>query len=274
MGSRRAHEQAAVDNARAAYLVGFDATSNLSAGRRHDIPTSGTVAHAFVLAAGSEREAFSAYAEAARTPPVLLVDTYDTLAGVRTAVDVAGPRLGAVRLDSGDLTVLVPQVRALLDELGARETQIVCTGDLDEKTIPPLVPLGADVFGVGSQLAAGGGAPSAGLVYKVVEQAGRGVAKTSTGKTDVPGAKTAYRRLDDDGDGRAVADVLTLTGAPAPGGPHRPLHRLVVRAGEVLERPDLAASRAHHATARTELADLAGLAPGDPLPTVLPQEAP
>jgi nicotinate phosphoribosyltransferase len=267
MGSRRAHEQAAVANARAAHLVGFDATSNLEAGRRFGIPTSGTVAHAFVLASRTEREAFAAYVAAARTPPVLLVDTYDTLDGVRTAVEVAGRGLGAVRLDSGDLPVLVPKVRALLDELGATDTQIVCTGDLDETSIPGLVPLGADVFGVGSRLAAGSGAPSAGLVYKVVEQGGRGVAKTSTGKADVPGAKTAYRVLDDDG--RATAELLRSAAAPPPPGPHRRLQQVVVRAGEVVGGLDLAAARRHHQAAKAELPDTS-LAPGEPLPFVLP----
>ena len=271
MGSRRAHEQAAVANARNAYLVGFDATSNLEAGRRHGIPTSGTVAHAFVLAHDTERASFEAYVKASRTPPVLLVDTYDVLEGVRTAVDVAGPSLGAVRLDSGDPTVLVPQVRALLDELGAGETQIVCTGDLDETSIPPLVELGVDVFGVGSRLASGAGAPSAGLVYKVVEQDGRGVAKRSVGKADVPGAKAAYRLLDDDG--RAVAEVLRPVGAPPPDAPHRPLQRVVVRRGEVVADVDLARSRQQHATAKAELPDTS-LDAGDPIPTRLPESRP
>ena len=268
MGSRRAHEQAAVANARSAYLCGFDATSNLQAGRLHGVPTSGTVAHAFVLAHDTEREAFEAYARASATPPVLLVDTYDVLQGVRTAVEVAGPRLGAVRLDSGDLEVLVPQVRALLDELGARDTLVVCTGDLDEERIPALVRAGADVFGVGSRLAAGGGHPSAGLVYKVVEQDGRGVAKRSEGKTDVPGAKTAYRRLDEDG--RAVEEVLRPVGAPPPDGPHRALQALVVQGGEVVGGLPLEDARRHHAAAKAELPDTS-LAHGEPIPTRLPE---
>ena len=270
MGSRRAHEQAAVANARAAYLCGFDATSNLAAGRLHGVPTSGTVAHAFVLAHESEREAFAAYARASRTPPVLLVDTYDVLQGVRTAVEVADGRLGAVRLDSGDLEALVPQVRALLRELGSPDTQVVCTGDLDEDRIPGLVQAGADVFGVGSRLAAGGGHPSAGLVYKVVEQEGRGVAKRSQGKTDVPGAKAAYRLLDDDG--RAVAEVLRPAGTPPPDGRHRPLQSVVVRAGEVVGGLPLEDARRHHAAAKAELPDTS-LAAGEPIPTRLPETA-
>jgi nicotinate phosphoribosyltransferase len=268
MGSRRAHEQAAVANARTAWMCGFDTTSNLAAGRRHGVPTSGTVAHAFVLAHPSERAAFQAYVGAAGSATVLLVDTYDVLEGVRTAVEVAGPELSAVRVDSGDLPVLLPQVRALLDDLGAARTQIVCTGDLDEDTIPPLVAAGADAFGVGSRLAAGGGHPSAGLVYKVVEQDGIGVAKRSTGKTDVPGAKSAFRQLDDDG--RAVAEVLLPEGEAAPAGPHRPLQSVVVRQGEVVADLDLPAARAHHATVKTELPDIS-LAPGEPVPTRIPE---
>lgn len=267
MGSRRTHEQAAIANARSAYLAGFDGTSNLAAGRLHGVPTIGTVAHAFVLAHPTERDAFAAYVSAAGPATVLLVDTYETLAAVRTAVEVAGPELGAVRLDSGDLEALVPQVRGLLDELGARRTHVVCTGDLDEDRIAGLVPLGADVFGVGARLAAGGGYPSAGLVYKVVEQGGVGVAKRSPGKTDVPGTKTAYRTLDDDG--RALGEVLRPVGAPPLDGPHRPLQTLVVRAGEVVGGLSLDDARAHHAAAKAELPD-ASLAPGEPIPTHLP----
>ena len=265
MGSRRAHEEAAVANARTAYLCGFDSTSNLAAGRRHGVPTSGTVAHAFVLAHPSEREAFAAYVAAAGSATVLLVDTYDVLDGVRTAVEVAGPQLGAVRVDSGDLPVLLPQVRALLDELGAHGTSIVCTGDLDEDSIPVLRRAGADAFGVGSRLAAGGGHPSASLVYTVVEQDGVGVAKRSAGKADVPGAKTAYRRLDDDG--RAVAEVLVPAGAPAPPGPHRAVPSVVVRGGEVVADLDLAAAREAHVRAKQELPDVS-LGAGEPIPTV------
>ncbi|HWH28326.1 MAG TPA: nicotinate phosphoribosyltransferase [Mycobacteriales bacterium] len=228
----------------------------------------GTVAHAFVLSHGTEREAFEAYVGAAGSDTVLLVDTYDVLAGVRTAVEVAGPRLSAVRVDSGDLPVLVPQVRALLDQLGATGTKIVCTGDLDETSIPPLRAAGADAFGVGSRLAAGGGHPSAGLVYKVVEQDGVGVAKRSTGKADVPGAKRAYRLLDDDG--RAAAELLLPTGASPPRAAHRALQRRVVEQGEVVTELDAAAAREHHAAAKAQADE--GLAPGDPLPTRYEEE--
>jgi nicotinate phosphoribosyltransferase len=265
MGSRRAHEAAAVANACTAFVCGFDTTSNLEAGRRHGVPTSGTVAHAFVLASADERAAFAAHVAGAGPSTTLLVDTYDVLAGVRTAVEVAGPELGAVRLDSGDLPVLVPQVRALLDELGATRTAIVCTGDLDEDTLPPLVAAGADAFGIGSRLAAGGGHPSASLVYKVVETGGRPVAKRSSGKADVPGARRAWRLLD--GDGRATAELVQPAGAPAPRGPARALLRQVVHAGEVVGGSTTAQARAHHAAAKAELPDVS-LSAGDPLPTL------
>ncbi|MFP5218989.1 MAG: nicotinate phosphoribosyltransferase [Actinomycetes bacterium] len=263
MGSRRAHEQAAVANAVTAWVCGFDSTSNLAAGRRYGVPTSGTVAHAFVLSHATEREAFQAYVGAAGSDTVLLVDTYDVLDGVRTAVQVAGPRLSAVRIDSGDLPVLLPQVRALLDELGAHGTKIVCTGDLDETSIPVLRAAGADAFGVGSRLAAGGGHPSAGLVYKVVEQDGVGVAKRSIGKADVPGAKAAYRLLDDDG--RAVAELLLPHGASPPRTAHRALQQRVVEHGEVVVETGAAAAREHHAAAKAETDTR--LEPGEPVPT-------
>jgi nicotinate phosphoribosyltransferase len=265
MGSRRAHEQAAVANARTAWVCGFDATSNLAAGRRHGVPTSGTVAHAFVLASADERAAFAAHVAGAGPGTTLLVDTYDVLAGVRTAVEVAGTQLGAVRIDSGDLRELVPRVRALLDELGAVRTQVVCTGDLDEDVLPPLVAAGADAFGVGSRLAAGGGFPSASLVYKVVEADGRPVAKRSAGKADVPGARRAWRLLD--ADGRATAELVQPADAPAPTGPARALLRPVVVGGEVVAGATAAQARAHHAAAKAELPD-ASLSPGDPLPTL------
>jgi nicotinate phosphoribosyltransferase len=128
MGSRRTHEDAAVAAARAAYLAGFAATSNLEAGRRYGIPTAGTSAHAFVLLHDSEQEAFAAQVAALGVKTTLLVDTYDIAAGVAAGVRVAGPELGAIRIDSGDLGVLARQARAQLDALGAPGTQIVVSG--------------------------------------------------------------------------------------------------------------------------------------------------
>ena len=220
MGGRRAHEQAAVAAARAAYVAGFAMTSNLEAGRRHGVPTAGTSAHAFTLVHRSEVDAFRAQVATLGAGTTLLVDTYDTEQGIRNAVAVAGPGLGAVRLDSGDPHEEVPKARALLDELGARRTRIVVTGDLDERSIAELAGKPVDTYGVGTSVVTGSGAPTAGFVYKLVAVAQDDdphsplvpVAKRSSGKTTVGGRKWAFR----DTDGR---DVLRLR----PEGPGRPL---------------------------------------------------
>ena len=219
MGGRRTHEQAAVSAARAAYLAGFSATSNLEAGRRHGVPTIGTTAHAFVLAHGSELEAVKAQVAAQGVGTTVLVDTYDTAEGIRTAVEVAGSQLGAVRLDSGDPAVEVPKARALLDELGATQTRIVVTGDLDEHAIAGLADVPVDRYGVGTSLVTGSGAPTAGFVYKLVAIAESGepdapmrpVAKNSAGKSTLGGRKWAWRTAD----GR---EVLRRTPEPLPDG--------------------------------------------------------
>ena len=138
MGSRRTQELAAVAAARAAYIAGFAATSNLEAGRRYGVPTRGTSAHAFTLLHGTEREAFAAQIAALGEDTTLLVDTYDEFTAVRLGVELTQGRLGAVRLDSGDLAVLATRVRELLDELGATQTKIIVTSDLDEYTIAAL----------------------------------------------------------------------------------------------------------------------------------------
>ena len=138
MGSRRTHEQAAVAAARAAYVAGFQATSNLEAGRRYGVPTTGTAAHAFTLLHDTERQAFEAQLAALGEETTLLVDTYDVMPAVRLGVELTGGRLGAVRLDSGDLGALAEQVRELLDSLGATDTRIIVTSDLDEWQIAAL----------------------------------------------------------------------------------------------------------------------------------------
>ena len=248
MGSRRTHEQAAVAAARAAYVSGFAATSNLMAGRRYGVPTRGTSAHAFTLVHDSERDAFTAQVETLGKGTTLLVDTYDVRDAVRTAIDVAGPDLGAVRLDSGDLLALTYEVRALLDELGATQTRIVVTGDLDEHAIAALASAPADFYGVGTSLVTGSGAPTAGLVYKLVEVDGHPVAKRSTGKPSRGGRKWAVRALDG---GRAVTEVVL----PRPPGPDegRALHVPLVRAGEMVGEQPLTAAREHHASSLAEL---------------------
>lgn len=219
MGGRRTHEQAAVSAARAAYVAGFSATSNLEAGRRHGIPTVGTTAHAFVLAHPSERDAVAAQVAAQGVGTTVLVDTYDTERGIRTAVEVAGTQLGAIRLDSGDPAVEVPKARALLDELGATQTRIVVTGDLDEHGIAALAGAAVDRYGVGTSLVTGSGAPTAGFVYKLVAIAESGapdapmrpVAKTSPGKSTHGGRKWAWAT--DDG-----REVLRTCPEPPPDG--------------------------------------------------------
>jgi nicotinate phosphoribosyltransferase len=194
MGSRRTHEESAVAAARIAYLAGFTATSNLEAGRRYGIPTAGTSAHAFTLLHDSERAAFASQVAALGADTTLLVDTYDITGGIQAAVEVAGTDLGAIRIDSGDVGVLARQARAQLDALGATSTRIVVSGDLDEYAIAALRAEPVDGYGVGTALVTGSGAPTAGMVYKLVEVDGRPVAKRSTHKESRGGRKEALRR--------------------------------------------------------------------------------
>ncbi|MFI2752873.1 nicotinate phosphoribosyltransferase [Cellulomonas sp. P22] len=215
MGSRRAHEDAAVAAARAAVVGGFVGSSNLEAGRRYGIPTIGTAAHAFTLLHDDEEEAFRAQVAALGAGTTLLVDTYDVRRGVELAVEAAGTGLGAVRLDSGDLGVLALEVRAQLDALGARATKITVTSDLDEYSIAALAAAPVDSYGVGTSVVTGSGSPTCGMVYKLVAREGRDgalvpVAKTSQAKTGTGGRKAAARRRG--ADGRAVEEVL-VTGA-------------------------------------------------------------
>ncbi|MFC7326947.1 nicotinate phosphoribosyltransferase [Marinactinospora rubrisoli] len=258
MGSRRTHEAAAVAAARAAYLAGFDTTSNLAAGRAYGIPTAGTSAHAFVLLHDSERHAFAAQLAALGPETTLLVDTYDVVRAVRTGIELAGDRLGGVRIDSGDLAVLAGEVRKLLDENGADTTRIVVTGDLDEHAIQALAIAPVDGYGVGTALVTGSGAPTASLVYKLVARAhGEGpdvpmspVAKRSVGKPSKGGRKWSTRRLADDGTARAE---LVYDREPEPAPNERPLLRRLVAAGEIVGREPLQAARERHRAAMAEL---------------------
>jgi nicotinate phosphoribosyltransferase len=256
MGSRRTHEAAAVASARAAYLVGFGATSNLQAGREYGVPTRGTSAHAFTLVHDSERHAFSTQLAALGKQTTLLVDTYDVARAVRTAVEMAGPGLGAVRIDSGDLPVVARQVRALLDQLGATGTQIVLTGDLDEHSIAALAAAPVDGYGVGTALVTGSGAPTAALVYKLVARALdsggelRPVAKRSVGKPSRGGRKWAVRHRDHAG--TAQAEVIT-TCPPGRSPTDRPLLQPLVSSGEIVGREPLADARERHQRVLAEL---------------------
>ncbi|HEX4430203.1 MAG TPA: nicotinate phosphoribosyltransferase [Frankiaceae bacterium] len=263
MGSRRTHEQAAVAAARAAYIVGFAATSNLEASRRYEIPSTGTSAHAFTLVHETERAAFEAQVASLGTETTLLVDSYDLMEGVRTAIDVAGPGLGAVRLDSGDLSALAGEVRELLDSLGATKTRIIVTSDLDEYAIAALAAAPVDSYGIGTALSTGSGAPTAGFVYKLVERAGRPVEKLSPGKLSRGGRKSLARRMD--ARGVAVEDVV-VPGHAAPVGPQlRPLHERLVHDGERVAEVSLAEARRRWVQSRAELpAEALRLSAGDP----------
>jgi nicotinate phosphoribosyltransferase len=273
MGTRRTHEAAALAAARAAYVAGFTATSNLAAGRAFGIPTTGTSAHSFTLLHDSERQAFTAQVTALGRGTTLLVDTYDVAEAVRLAVEVAGPELGAVRLDSGDLGRLAADVRRQLDDLGAASTRIVVTSDLDEHAIAALAVAPVDGYGVGTSLVTGSGHPTSGFVYKLVarsDDTGRmvSVAKKSKDKLSVGGRKYAARRLDEAG--VAEAEVLGVGAAPLSDGNDRPLLVPLVTDGVVVGREPLAAARARHRTALAELpATATQLSRGEPvIPTL------
>lgn len=268
MGTRRTHEESAVAAARAAYLSGFASTSNLEAGRRHGIPTAGTSAHAFTLVHDNEKAAFAAQVAALGTGTTLLVDTYDIAEGVRLAVEAAGPDLGAVRIDSGDLVAQARAVREQLDRLGATRTRVVVTSDLDEHAIAALAAAPVDVYGVGTSVVTGSGAPTAGLVYKLVEVDGRPVGKTSVGKPSRGGRKWALRRRGPDG--TAVAEVLRVGRAPVDDGDDRALQVPLVERGQVVGTEPLATARDRHQRSLDELpASALRLQRGEPaIPTV------
>ncbi|GAA1526550.1 nicotinate phosphoribosyltransferase [Streptomyces albidochromogenes] len=259
MGARRTHELSAVASSRAAYVGGFTSTSDLAAGFRYGIPTVGTSAHAFTLLHDSERDAFRAQVASLGSGTTLLVDTYDVAEAVRTAVEVAGPDLGAVRIDSGDLLLVAHRVRDQLDELGATGTRIVVTSDLDEYAIASLAAAPVDAYGVGTQLVTGSGHPTCSMVYKLVARAGSAdpaapllpVAKKSTGgKTSIGGRKWAARRPD--AHGVAEAEVVG-TGPVPPGLADRQLQIELIKSGAVVAREPLDDVRQRHITARAGL---------------------
>lgn len=260
MGSRRTGERSAIAAARAAYIAGFEMTSNLEAGRSWGVPTMGTAAHSFTLLHESERAAFEAQVAAFGPGTTLLVDTYDIEQGVRTAVEVAGPQLGGVRLDSGDLPVVVRQVREQLDALGNQGTRITVTNDLDEYAIAGLAAAPVDSFGVGTSVVTGSGHVAAGMVYKLVaRQDDDGswvpVAKKSSGKASVGGQKHPVRRRSPLG--VASAEIISVGGAPAGDADDRPLHEDLVVNGEIdgrwLGPQGVRAAREHHTAAIAEL---------------------
>jgi nicotinate phosphoribosyltransferase len=268
MGSRRTHEQAAVAAARAAYLAGFGSTSNLEAARRYGVPTAGTAAHAFTLLHDDERSAFAAQVASLGPGTTLLVDTYDITHGIDLAVEVAGPELGAIRIDSGELGVLAVQAREQLDRLGATNTKIVVSGDLDEFSIAALAATPVDIYGAGTAVVTGSGAPTAGMVYKLVEVDGRPVAKRSEHKESHGGRKTALRAHKPTG--TAIEEIIVAQRVPEPAKGERVLQRPLVRGGEpVPDLPELADARRHLREATVSLPwDGLKLSKGEPaIPT-------
>ena len=261
MGSRRTHEYAAVTSARAAYLAGFEATSNLEAGYRYGIPVSGTAAHSWTLAhtnpdgTPNEEAAFRSQIETLGVDTTLLVDTYDITKGVVTAVKVGGPQLGGVRIDSGDLGAVTRRVRKQLDDLGNHNTNIVVSSDLDVFAIAGLRGDPVDVYGVGTSVATGSGAPTAGMVYKVVEVDGIPVAKRSTSKQSVGGAKRALRTYRSSG--VAVEEIVYPFDAPAPDTGQLDTREMTIplmRDGHIVDDlPDLHTSREYLDQARKTL---------------------
>lgn len=237
--------EASIAAARACFIAGFTATSNVLAGRELDVPMGGTMAHSLVEIFPSELDAFRGYAAAARDGITLLVDTYDTLAGVRRAVAVArelaarGRRLAAIRLDSGDLIELSRRARRLLDDAGLRDVRIVASGGLDEYELARLERARApiDGYGIGTRLGMSADAPVVDMAYKIVAYAGRACLKLSEGKATLVGPKQVWRRRDEQG--RLIEDILAARDEPAPGPEWEPLLEQVVGGGRAGPLPNL-----------------------------------
>ena len=229
--ARRTHGiEASMAAARCSAITGFSATSNVAAARRYGLHLTGTMAHSYIEAFADEAVAFRAFVEDFPEATVFLVDTYDTVAGVRTAIDVARRLdlhdLIGIRVDSGDLGPLTRQARRLLDEAGLTSARIVASGGLDEYRIANLVHSGApvDAYGVGTKMGVSADAPFLDSAYKLVDYAGRPVMKLSSGKSTVPGAKQVFRGQPELGDLLALRDET-----PPP--MHEPLLRPVMRHG-------------------------------------------
>lgn len=280
MGARRMHEEAAVAAARSAYIAGFAWTSNLEAGRRYGIPTAGTAAHSFTLLHDSEEDAFRAQLDTFGFGTTLLVDTYDIPGAIRKAVELTDGKLGAIRLDSGDLALVAREARDLLDDLGATDTRIIVTSDLDEWQIAALSGAPVDGYGVGTQLVIGSGHPTCSFVYKLVARADDDdpssellpVAKKSKGKGSLGGRKFALRRRGPDG--VAEAEVVGLGAPPSNDGNDRSLLVPMFTAGKRVYHEPLDAARARHVASRDELPPAARrISKGEPvLETVIVDE--
>ncbi len=259
MGGRRTHEWSAVASARAAWVAGFGSSSDLEAGRSWGIPVSGTAAHAFTMLFDSEEDAFRAQLAAQGENTTLLVDTYDVDEAIRLGIELTDGRLGAIRLDSGDLSVEVARVRKLLDSLGATKTRIIVTNDLDEYQIAALRGAPVDGYGVGTSVVTGSGHPTCGMVYKMVSRADSDdpdapqspVYKKSTNKGTIGGRKTAMRQIDERG--KASAEIIGVDIAPRPDSNDRMVMVELVRDGEIVGDEPLLAARERHEVARAEL---------------------
>jgi nicotinate phosphoribosyltransferase len=241
--ARRTHgTEAALKMARASYIAGFGATSNVLAARRYGIPPTGTMAHSYITSFGNEVEAFRAYARAFPDRTILLLDTYDTINAAHSAVTIArematqGHRLTGVRLDSGDFDALSREVRRILDAADLDYVRIVASGGLDEYELERLVQSGApiDMFGVGTRVGVSADAPSCDMVYKMVEYDGRPVMKLSEGKASLPGGKQVFRARNDRG--TMTSDVICLDDEVMPDA--QPLLATVMRGGQRIVAPN------------------------------------
>jgi nicotinate phosphoribosyltransferase len=249
---RTASIDAGLVAARSSYLAGFVGTSNVLAGERFGIPVSGTVAHSFIEIFTSELDAFRAFAGTFPGDVTLLIDTYDTLRGARHAAQVGrelavqGRHIRAVRLDSGDLVALSNEVRAILDDAGLPEVQILASGGLDEHDLVELQRAGApiDAYGIGTRLGTSADVPSIDMVYKLVQFEDRPTLKLSTGKATLVGPKQVWRRRDDIG--AFVEDLIACRDEAAPGAAWEPLLEPVMRGGTRLMRPSLTEIRDRH----------------------------
>jgi len=235
-GLRRAHgAEAGVMAARASYIAGFAGTATVLAGELYGIPIFGTMAHSFVQAHDDEAAAFELFAQSRPENLTLLIDTYDTEAGARKVVALAprlaarGIKIGAVRLDSGDLAALSKSVRRILDQGGLNDVRIFASGGLDEDSVAAMLHAGApiDGFGMGTSLTTSSDVPALDCVYKLQEYAGLARRKQSTGKATWPGRKQVWRRYD--ADGRMRGDVLSLEDEAQEG---EPLLQMVMQGGK------------------------------------------
>jgi nicotinate phosphoribosyltransferase len=246
---RRTHGiDAGMKVARSSYLAGFAGTSNVLAGQRYGIPIVGTMAHSFVSSFEHERDAFRAFVASFPGQSILLIDTYDTVSGARTAVEIAremaarGQQLQGVRIDSGDLAKLALEVRKVFNEAGLPEVKIVGSGGLDEYDLKTFsdAQIPYDSYGVGTKMGVSADAPWSDIAYKLVEYDQRPVLKLSTGKISLPGGKQVFRLSDNQG--YLKKDIIALQEEQVPEA--EPLLKTVMAEGKfVAPLPSLDESR-------------------------------